>query len=161
MEMTWYEFTWAIINFLVLLLILYKLFYKPVLTFLENRRSEIARNLAEAEYAREKADELLDQYRQKLASAEKEAQEIIARATKAGEEERIRLIEQGHNEAAALLEKARAEIRKERDEALAALRKEIATLAVVAAGKILERTVTREDHERLVDEFLSEVGEVH
>lgn len=161
MEMTWYEFTWAVINFLVLLFILYKLFYKPVLTFLENRRSEIARNLAEAEHAREKADEILNQYREKLARAEKEAQEIIARATKAGEEERIKLIEQGHNEAAALLEKARAEIRKERDEALAALRKEIATLAVMAAGKILGRTVTKEDHEKLVDEFLSEVGEVH
>lgn len=161
MEITWYEFAWAIINFLVLLAILYKLFYKQVLQFMENRRSEIVHNISEAEQARAEANSLLSEYREKLAGAEQDAQEILARATRTGEEGRVKLLEQGRDEAAVLLEKARAEIQQERDEALATLRKEVATLAVMAAGKILGRAVSRDDHERLVHQFLDEVGEIH
>lgn len=161
MEIEWHTFVWAIINFLVILAILHLLFYKPVLRFLDHRRAEIARNIQEAEQARAEAAALLTEYREKLAGAEQEAQEIVARAVKAGEEARASLLEQGRDEAAALLEKARAEIQRERDEAVKALRQEVAALAVMAAGKILGRTVTREDHTRLVEQFLDEVGELH
>ncbi len=161
MELKWYDFVWAVINFLVILAILYKLFYRPVLNFMENRRAEIARQISEAEQARAEASALLAQYREKISAAEREAQEIVARAVKAGEEERARLLEEGRDEAARLLEKARLEIQQERDAALAALRQEVATLALLAAGKVLERAVTEEDHQRLVQKFLSEVGELH
>ncbi len=161
MELNMFDLIWAIINFLVILAILYRLFYKPVLRFMDSRRDEIARNISEAEEARTEAAALLNEYREKLAGAEQEAQEIVARATKAGEEARLNLLEAGRDEAATLLEKARAEIQQERDEALRALRQEVATLAVMAAEKILARTVTKEDHTRLVEQFLNEVGEVH
>lgn len=161
MGMTWYDATWAVINFLVLLFILYKVFYKPVLNFMENRRAEIARNLSEADQARQDAEKLLQEYREKLAAAENQAQEMLAGAKKSGEEERTKVIEQGHNEATVLLEKAREEIKRERDEAIAALRQEIASLAVMAAGKILDRTVVQEDHDKMIAEFLNEVGGVH
>jgi len=160
-ELNMFDLIWAIINFLVILAILYRLFYKPVLRFMDSRRDEIARNISEAEEARTEAAALLNEYREKLAGAEQEAQEIVARATKAGEEARLNLLEAGRDEAATLLEKARAEIQQERDEALRALRQEVATLAVMAAEKILARTVTKEDHTRLVEQFLNEVGEVH
>jgi F-type H+-transporting ATPase subunit b len=160
-EITWYDLVWAIINFLVILGILYILFYKPVIRFLDNRRAEIARNITEAEQARAEAAALLKEHREKVAGADQEAQEIVARAVKAGEEARVGLIEQGRDEAAALLEKARTEIQRERDAALRALRQEVATLAVMAAGKILGRAVTGKDHARLVEQFLNEVGELN
>jgi len=160
-EFTWYEFTWAIINFLVILAILYIFFYNPVIKFLDNRRDEIRRNISEAEQARAEAEAMLEDYRNKLAGAKQEAQEIVARATRVGEEARASLLEQSRAEAATLLEKAHQEIRRERDEALQALRHEVVSLAVMAAEKILGRTVTKEDHTKMVDQFLDEVGEVH
>lgn len=161
MEFTWYEFTWAIINFLVILAILYKFFYNPVIKFLDNRSDEIRRNISEAEQARAEAEAVLEEYRNKLAGAKQEAQEIVARATRVGEEARAALLEQSRAEAAALLEKAHQEIQRERDDALKTLRQEVASLAVMAAEKILGRTVTKEDHTKMVDQFLDEVGEVH
>ncbi|HHW41910.1 MAG TPA: F0F1 ATP synthase subunit B [Syntrophomonadaceae bacterium] len=160
-EFTWYEFTWAIINFLVILAILYKFFYNPVIKFLDNRSDEIRRNISEAEQARAEAEAVLEEYRNKLAGAKQEAQEIVARATRVGEEARAALLEQSRAEAAALLEKAHQEIQRERDDALKTLRQEVASLAVMAAEKILGRTVTKEDHTKMVDQFLDEVGEVH
>ncbi|MGB9791381.1 MAG: F0F1 ATP synthase subunit B [Thermacetogeniaceae bacterium] len=161
MEFTWYEFVWAIINFLVILAILYLFFYKPVLRFLDNRSEEIKRNISEAERARAEAEALLEDYRSKLAAAKQEAQEIVAKATKMGEEARSALLEQARAEAAAIMERAQQEIQRERDRALQALRQEVASLAIMAAEKILGRAITREDHMKMVGEFLDEVGEVH
>lgn len=161
MEFTWYEFVWAIINFVVILAILYKFFYRPVINFLDNRSEEIRRNISEAERARSEAEATLEEYRSKLAAAKQEAQEIVAKATKVGEEARSALLEQARAEAETLLEKAHQEIERERDQALNALRQEVASLAIMAAEKILGRAVTAEDHVKMVDQFLDEVGEVH
>jgi F-type H+-transporting ATPase subunit b len=152
---------WAIINFLVILAILYKFFYNPVIKFLDNRSEEIANNISEAEHNRSESEALLKEYQEKIAGARNEAQEIIARATKAGEEERAAILAQTRDEAAALLEKARQEIQRERDEALFALRQEVSSLAVMAAERILSRNINTEDNQRIVEDFLNEVGEIH
>jgi len=152
---------WAIINFLVILAVLYKFAYNPVMKFLDNRSQEIADNIAAAERNRSESEALLKEYQEKIAQASKEAQEIIARANKFPEEERNRILAQTREEAAAMLEKARLEIQRERDEALFALRQEVSTLAVMAAEKILSRNLNKEDNQRLVDDFLNEVGEIH
>jgi len=152
---------WAIINFLVILAVLYKFAYNPVMKFLDNRSQEIADNIAAAERNRSESEALLKEYQEKIAQASKEAQEIIARANKFSEEERNRILAQTRDEAAAMLEKARLEIQRERDEALFALRQEVSTLAVMAAEKILSRNLNKEDNQRLVDDFLNEVGEIH
>lgn len=152
---------WAIINFLVILAVLYKFAYNPVMKFLDNRSQEIADNIAAAERNRSESEALLKEYQEKIAQASKEAQEIIARANKVTEEERNRILAQTRDEAAALLERARQEIQRERDEALFAVRQEVSTLAVMAAEKILSRNLSTEDNKRIVDDFLNEVGEIH
>jgi len=128
---------------------------------LDNRSQEIADNIAAAERNRSESEALLKEYQEKIAQASKEAQEIIARANKVTEEERNRILAQTRDEAAAMLEKARQEIQRERDEALFALRQEVSTLAVMAAEKILSRNLNTEDNQRIVDDFLNEVGEIH
>jgi len=105
---------WAIINFLVILAVLYKFAYNPVMKFLDNRSQEIADNIAAAERNRSESEALLKEYQEKIAQASKEAQEIIARANKFSEEERNRILAQTRDEAAAMLEKARLEIQRER-----------------------------------------------
>jgi F-type H+-transporting ATPase subunit b len=156
-----HTFLWEIFNFLVILAILYRFFYRPVLNFMDKRRDEIARNIAESEQRHAEAEKLLEEYRAQLAASRQDAQQIIDRATKAGEEERQALLAQSRNEAAALLESARSEIRRERDEAMQTLRQEVVTLAMAAAGKILERDITSDDNVKIVNQFLDKVGEIH
>ena len=161
MDLNFSTVIWAIINLLVILAILYKFAYNPVMKFLDNRSEEIANNIAEAERNRSESEALLKEYQEKIAQASNEAQEIIARANKVTEEERNRILAQTRDEAAALLERARQEIQRERDEALFAVRQEVSTLAVMAAEKILSRNLSTEDNKRIVDDFLNEVGEIH
>ncbi len=161
MDFTWSTFGWAIFNFLVIMAILYKLFYNPMLKFLDNRREGIARTIADSEHSRAEAEKLLNDYRAQLLASRQEAQQIIDKATKAGEDLRQSLLNQSKGEAATLLENARKEIQRERDQALQALRQEVASLAMAAAGKILERNITGDDNVKIVNQFLDEVGEVH
>ncbi len=161
MDFTWSTFGWAIFNFLVILAVLYKLFYHPLLNFLDNRRDGIARAIADSEQSRAEAEKLLSEYRAQLLAARQEAQQIIEKATKAGEDLRQSLLSQSKAEAATLLENARKEIQREGDQALQALRQEVVSLAMTAAGKILERNITGDDNVKIVNQFLDEVGEIH
>jgi F-type H+-transporting ATPase subunit b len=156
-----YTFAIEIFNFLVILAILYKIFYKPVLNFMDNRRNEIARDISESERGRAEAEKLLEEYRAQLLASRQEAQQIIDRAAKAGEELRQSLLTQSRDEAAKLLENARKEIQRERDDALQSLRQEVVSLAMMAAGKILERNITGDDNTKIVNQFLDEVGEIN
>ncbi len=152
---------WMIINFLVILAILYKFFYGPVMKFMDDRSAEIANNISEAERGRTEAAALLQEYQDKIAAARDEAQEIISKATKAGEAERTTILAQTRDESAVLLERARQEIQREKEAAITDLRQEVSTLAVMAAEKILDRNMATEDNQKIIDDFLSEVGEVH
>ena len=154
------ELIWAIINFLVLLAILYKFLYKPILNVLDSRKKEIADNLSRAEASKKEAEELLENYRKQIENASREAAEIIANANKAAEEAKNEIIIQAREEAAALTEKARQTIEREKEKALAEVRDEIATLAVLAAGKVLEKSISVEDHDKMVRDFISQVGDV-
>ena len=151
MDFTWSTFGWAIFNFLVILAVLYKLFYRPLLNFLDNRRNEIARAIADSEQGRAEAEKLLSEYRAQLLAARQEAQQIIL--IEKGDQGRRgsapSLLSQSKAEAATLLENARKEIQREGDQALQALRQEVVSLAMTAAGKILERNITGDDNARL------------
>jgi len=152
---------WAVINFAVILFILYKFGYDPVMNFLDSRSEEIANNISIAERNRSESEAILKEYQEKIAASRQEAQDIISRAVKAGEEERAAILAQSRDEAAALLENARQEIQRERDAALLALRQEVSDLAIMAAERILARNINQDDNKRLVDDFLNEVGEIH
>ncbi|NLK00278.1 MAG: F0F1 ATP synthase subunit B [Clostridia bacterium] len=154
------ELIWAIINFLVMLAILGIFLWKPVLKVLDERRNEISDNLSNAESQRKKAEELLVQYQEQMEKASGEAHEIIAQAAKKAEAARDQIIAESRDEASKISEKAREEIKREKEQALKEVRDEVATLAVMAAGKILEKNITKDDHEKMLQEFLSEVGEV-
>lgn len=151
---------WSIINFFVLLAILYKFLYQPILKAFDQRKEEIANNLSHAEASRKEAEEMFADYKSQLAKATSEAQEIIAKANKAAEEAKNELISQARDEAAAISVKAQAEINREKEKAMKEVRDEIAGLAVLAAGKVLEKNITKEDHEKMINDFVSQVGNV-
>lgn len=151
---------WSIINFVVLLAILYKFLYNPILNVLDKRKEEVANNLAHAENSRKEAEDMFADYKKQLADASAKAQGIITKANKAAEQSKNELISEAREEAASMTKKAQEDIQREKEQAMKEVRDEIAGLAVLAAGKVLEKSLTQEDHEKMINDFVGEVGNI-
>lgn len=153
------DMIWAIINFVVLVAILNKFLYKPILGMLDARKQDIKNQLDEAADARNEAVKVKDEYTREMQNARQEAQEIIGKATKLAEESKSGILQEARAESEKVLKKAQEEIRLEKEKAKAELRNEVASLAVLAAGRVLERTIKTEDHEQMIRQFVQEVGD--
>lgn len=154
------QLIWSIINFAVLFLLLRKFFWKSILGIMAAREQEVASNLEQAENAREEAVGMKAEYERHLAEAQRRAEEIIGRATLKAEELSAEVKDKAQAEAAAILERAQEAIEREHEQAMIQLRDQVAELALEVASKVMERSITDADHERLAREFLAEVGEV-
>jgi len=155
-----HDLLWAIVNFTILLAILYKFLYGPVLKMMESRTNEINNNINQAETVRSEAESLRAKMAADLTNARKEAQEIINTAGKAAEEMKNEIIAQARESALVVSTKAQEEIQREKEQALADIRNEVANLAILAAGKVLGDTMSVEQHRQQVDKFIQEVGGV-
>ncbi|MFZ7102108.1 MAG: F0F1 ATP synthase subunit B [Peptococcaceae bacterium] len=153
------DMVWAIINFLILVAILNKFLYNPVTKMLDERKSEIKNNLDQAETAKQEADQLKEEYAAHIQNAKNEASEIITRAGKLGDETRNEIISQAKHEAEKISVKAQEEIKLEKNKALAEIRDEVASLAILAAEKVISKTIDSKDQEKMVRDFVKEVGE--
>lgn len=154
-----YNMMWAALNFFVLLAILYKFAYDPLLKMLDDRRNTIESSLRHAEEVRVDIERMKQEAQSNLLEARKEAQEIVSRATKIGEETREEILSKAKDEAANERKKAVQEIETAKDRALNELRDTAATLAIMAAEKVLGKTITSDDHQKMVREFVDEVGD--
>jgi F-type H+-transporting ATPase subunit b len=160
MSVNIHDMIWAIVNFLILVAILNKFLYKPVLGMLDARKQDIKNRLDEADNARNEAMQVKDEYTREMQNARQEAQEIIIKATKLAEDSKTGILQDARAESEKVLKKAQEEIRLEKEKAKAELRNEVASLAVLAAGRVLERTIKPEDHEQMISQFVQEVGDV-
>ena len=149
----------AIINFAILVVGLKVFLYKPVCNMLDSRREEGVNNLNSAEEAKLEAQKLKDEYAAQIQNARAEAQDIINQAAKIGEQTKADIVTEAREEASRLTAKAQAEIAREKTEALNEIRNEIADLAVLAASKVVGKTIDVADHQNMVDNFVKEVGE--
>lgn len=147
---------WTIITFLVLLWILSKFAWKPILKGLANREASIKGDLETARREREEAGQLLQEYEKTIAGAKKEGAKIIQDAQEAS----ARIKDEGVAETKAvtrhMLQRAKEEIGREEEKARKQLREHVADLTALAASKLLGRVITPEDHERLIRESLRE-----
>ena len=149
----------AMINFAILVVGLKVFLYKPVCNMLDSRREEVINNLNSAEEAKLEAQKLKDEYAAQIQNARAEAQDIINQAAKIGEQTKADIVTEAREEASRLTAKAQAEIAREKTEALNEIRNEIADLAVLAASKVVGKTIDVADHQNMVDNFVKEVGE--
>lgn len=145
-----------IINFALLVFVLYRFLYNPVLNMLQERRERIREGLAEAERVRAEAEEQRKQYEAELARQRQESQERIQRAMKASEEAREEIIAEARKEAEQIKARAREEIEYERRQALEQLRAQIADLAILAAKKVLDGAIDEHVQRQLVQSFIEE-----
>lgn len=144
-----------LVNFLVLLGLLYVVAYKPLLGTLAARSAAIKQQLAEAEAARQQAQRQLAEFEARLQAAQAEAQALRDRALREATEMRERLTAEARREATRLLESARTEIEQSVRRARAELRAQVGTLAVEIAERLIRRSLRDEDHQRIVQETLA------
>lgn len=144
-----------IINFVILLAILAKFAWKPIMQALEDRQNKIAGDLANAEKEREAAENLRQEYQQQLAEARAQAQSIIDKATKLAEQTKDQIIEEARAENARLLKAAEEQIAIERERALAQMRSEVVALSMAAATKIIEQNLDTNTNAKLVADFIN------
>lgn len=141
---------WTIISFVLLLVILKKIAWGPILKSLDEREKGIKDAINSAADAQAAADRTLDEYKIQMAEARTEAQSIIAKSRQEAERIREELISKSKEEAESLVEKAAKQIDLERQDAINQIKSEIATMVVDSASKIIGRTLNEEDHKRLI-----------
>lgn len=146
------------VNFLVLLLILWRLLYRPLLATMEQRSEAIRKSLDEAQAARAEAARQQEENAVRLRQAHAEAAAIREQALKEASDEQRRLVEAARAEAQRLVESARAQteadIRRAREE----LRREVAELATAVAEKLIHKSLRDEDHRRVIAEAIGRLG---
>lgn len=143
-------------NFFVLLVILRLTLYKPILKMLDERKQKIAEGLNAAEIARAEAASAQANIQAQLDSARKDGQEIVANAQNIATRIQADAREQAAKDREAALERARTEIQLERDQAISVLRSEFAGITVSAAEKVINQSLDRQAHQRIIDETLAE-----
>jgi F-type H+-transporting ATPase subunit b len=150
-------FIWTILTFLVLVGLLAKFAWRPLLEALERRQSLIAKSLEDAQKARQELERLQRESAQMMQQARVEADAIISRTRSDAEALREELKTKSRAEAAAIVKNAQQQIQTETARAVQQIRGEAIDLSVAIASKILKRQVSKDDHEGLVEETLKQV----
>lgn len=148
---------WTLIAFFTTVLILNKFAFPRIRDIIDKRREATEEAIAHAEQTRKDADDLLEEYRQRLAEARHQADDIVARARKAADQSGVEAQAAAEVERQELLTQTKREIELETQRALQDLRREVASLTVQATEKVTRKTLTGDDQTRLVEEALSEV----
>ena len=146
------------INFIILAIVLYKFLFKPLGSFMEKRSEGIRHSLEEAKQARDEVLRARSEYEESLRAARQEAAALRQRMDREITEERERLSQQSREEAHRMITQARAEIDQEVRRAKAELRDETVTLSLTAAERLLRRNLAEEDHRRLAEQYIEELG---
>ena len=146
------------VNFVILLVILQRLLYKPFLAKMEERSNAIKRSLEEAQAARAEAARQAEENTARLRQAHAEAAAIREQALKDAGEEQRRLVESARAEAQRLVESAKAQMEADIRRAREELRREVADLATAVAEKLVRRSLRDEDHRRVIADAISRLG---
>ena len=145
-----------IVNFAILFGLLYLVAYRPIMRMIDERSRKIKESMEQTEFIKEQAAHAEQEAEKRIEAASKEGQEVIARAMRTGEELRQQSQQEARQEAETLVGRARTEIQRERDEAIGELRKEFADLTMMAAEKVIERSLDKKTHRQLIDKVLEE-----
>jgi F-type H+-transporting ATPase subunit b len=149
---------WTTFVFLALLGILWKFAWGPILGAVQAREDGIQKTLDRASKERSEAAKLLEEHRQQMADARRQAQQMVADGKEAGERVRQDIEEKARAEGEAMVERARESIEREKDAALDELRKESVDLALAAAAKLVQASLDDKKDRELVMGFIDELS---
>jgi len=148
---------WTLLVFGISLYILKKVVFPRIQEALDKRQHAIEESIDAAEHTRVEADKLLAEYRERLAQAREQAEEIVVRARKAADASESQAVEDGKAKREEMLEQSKREIQAETRRAIQDIRNEVADLTILATEKVTRKTLTEDDQRRLVEEALSEL----
>ena len=154
-----WTFVAQILNLFLQAFLIKKFLFKPINEVLQKRREAADAQIREAQEAKSEADAIKSEYEQNMAAAREQANEIVARAQKTASDQSDEILAKAGEEARAIRAKAQADIEQERKNAVSEMKNEISNVAMDIAGKVIEREISAEDHRKLIEEFIENVGE--
>ena len=150
-------FIWTIVTFLVLLTLLAKFAWKPLLEALETRQNAIRKSLDDAQQAKVELERLNVESGHIIQRARVDAEAIISQSRVDGDRLREEIRSKARTEAEHIVKNAERQIQLETSRALEQIRREAVDLSVMIASKIIQRNLSKEDNERLIDQALKQV----
>ena len=145
-----------LISFSIIIFLLYKFLYGPIIKMLDQRAERIKESLDAADRARQEAASSAERIEQELVSARQQGQQLIADAQEAARRAGEQIEQRSRQQADEIVARAQAEISQQRDAAIEDLRREFAGLAVLAAERVVERELDQARHRELIDRVLEE-----
>jgi F-type H+-transporting ATPase subunit b len=148
---------WTVITFIILLLILRKLAWKPILTALDQRENSIKDALEKADQARLDASKALEENKASIAKAEEESRKIIEQSRSFAEKLKEQMLQESKAQQQKIIQDAAAEIERRKDSAFNELKNQVAEIAVRAAEKILNEKLDDETQKKMIDKYISDI----
>jgi F-type H+-transporting ATPase subunit b len=148
----------TIIAFIILFVILWRFAFPPITAMLEKRSDTIRESLEKAEQTRIDAEKALEEYKAQIAEARQESGRIVEQGRQVAESMKDEIVAKARAEAEDIVAKAKESIEAEKRAAMADLQQQVANLSVDVAGKVIGKTLSRDDHMQLVQQTLAEVG---
>lgn len=151
----WRLLVFQIVNFSIVLFVLWRFLYRPLLSVLAERRRKVEESMVEAEMIARNKKETDAAIAREMKKAQEKAKQAVERAMQDAEKVKADMVKKAEAEAARIVERAKKEMGAEREKIMNDIRREVADLAVVAAEKIVKKELNAERHAALVDEVFS------
>lgn len=154
-----WTFIAQILNLFIQMYLIKKFLFKPINKLLSKRAQLADKEIKDAEAAKSEADGLKQQYEEGLAKAQAQATQIVQDAQKTAQIRAEEVVNEAQDHAAAIKAQAQADIEQEKKKAVNEAKNQIGGLAMDIAGKVVEKEIREEDHRKLIDEFIENVGD--
>jgi F-type H+-transporting ATPase subunit b len=148
---------WTVVTFLILLFVLKKVAWKPILTALDQREASIRESIERAEKARAEAQKILDENKSNLARAEDESRRLIEQSREYAEKMKSQILQEGKEQSKKIFEDAAAEIERRKDAAFNELKNQIADIALQAAEKLLNEKLDPLTNKKIANKYIDEI----
>ncbi|MGN0654090.1 MAG: F0F1 ATP synthase subunit B [Oscillospiraceae bacterium] len=150
----------TLLNTLILFLVIKHFLFGKVNQILDDRKKYVEDTYSEADKAKENAKALEAEYDEKLRAAKEESADIIRNATVKAQQRSDEIVFAAKNEAAGIISRANEDIEREKKRAVNQIKDEISDIAIAVAEKVVEKEITSKDNDRLIEEFIENVGEL-
>lgn len=152
---------WTAATFILLLVVLRKMAWKPILQTLAEREKRIQEALQKADAAQKESEETMVKQKEIIEAAKREAQELLSKSRKTAEATKEEILQKANSEAENLLERAKKEINLEREKAVEEIKKQAADLSIMIASKLVGKALSAKDHQDVIAESIKKMVEAN
>jgi F-type H+-transporting ATPase subunit b len=152
---------WTLVAFLIVVVVLKKFAIPKIMEGLDQRSEQIEGDLKSAEMTKEEAEKMLADYKAQLSEARAEAKKIIDEGRALGESLRQDMITKAQEEANQLIVRAQEEIGREKEKAIKELQGQIAVISIQVESKVVQKSLSMDEHGKLIDDYVAEVGKLY